>query len=233
MADITLAKRPFVTLTPTSDGAEIIISIENMGEFDRIEYELTYQADNPTAIGTKIQRGATGTDVNPKDEKYKKSILLGTASKGTRSPDRGISDGMLAFHGFKGEQEFLSETKWDIFQVGAKKQTIEHQTVRIDVPLLQKEYWMIMANTIGVPPKHDFDVKKVSLPVIGAYSIASDFPTAGKITINTNDVDSPELYAYYLQDSSWKKIDTTYNSQNKTLSGNITHFATFVTVSSK
>src|SRR3990167_1307017 len=85
LSEIDLNKRPFVTLTPTSDGAEILISIENMSSFDRIEYELTYLADNPQIAGEKIQRGSTGTDVNTKEQKYKKSILLGTASKGTRS----------------------------------------------------------------------------------------------------------------------------------------------------
>src|SRR3990167_6706410 len=85
---IDAANRHFVTLTPTADGAEIIISIEKMSYFDKIEYELTYQADNPQSAGEKIERGATGSDINPKDEKYKKSILLGTGSKGVRSPDR-------------------------------------------------------------------------------------------------------------------------------------------------
>src|SRR3990167_4899757 len=75
LSEIDLNKRPFVTLTPTSDGAEILISIENMSSFDRIEYELTYLADNPQIAGEKIQRGSTGTDVNTKEQKYKKSIL--------------------------------------------------------------------------------------------------------------------------------------------------------------
>ena len=35
LSEISLEKRPYVTLTPTSDGAEIIISIENMGQFDK------------------------------------------------------------------------------------------------------------------------------------------------------------------------------------------------------
>src|SRR3989344_8816673 len=112
LSEIDLNKRPYVTLTPTSDGAEIIISIENMANFDRIEYELTYLADNPTETGQKIQRGATGTDINTKDQKYKKSILLGTASRGARSPDKGITDGKLTMHLFKGETEFQSETFW-------------------------------------------------------------------------------------------------------------------------
>src|SRR3989338_7831144 len=54
LSQIDLDRRPYVTLTPTSDGAEIIISIENMANFDRIEYELTYLADNPTETGQKI-----------------------------------------------------------------------------------------------------------------------------------------------------------------------------------
>src|SRR3990167_2210742 len=98
ISEIDNTKRPYVTLTPTSDGAEIIISIEKMADFDKIEYELTYQADNPQSAGEKIERGATGSDINPKDEKYKKSILLGTGSKGVRSPDRNIEGGKLTLH---------------------------------------------------------------------------------------------------------------------------------------
>ena len=36
LVDIEIAKRPFVSLTPTSDGAEIIISVENMSYFDLV-----------------------------------------------------------------------------------------------------------------------------------------------------------------------------------------------------
>src|SRR3989344_5344421 len=118
LSEIPLEKRPFVTLTPTSDGAEIIISIENMKDFDKIEYTLTYQADNPEISGEKIERGSTGFDVNTKDERYKKSILLGTASKGTRSPDKGIEDGKLTLNLFQGETEYASKTFWDLLAVG-------------------------------------------------------------------------------------------------------------------
>src|SRR3989344_2552466 len=76
ISEIDIGKRPFVTLTPTSDGAEIIIAIEKMSDFDKIEYELTYLADNPLSAGEKIERGATGSDINSKDEKYKNWIIL-------------------------------------------------------------------------------------------------------------------------------------------------------------
>ena len=82
IAELALADKPYVSLSPSSDGAELIITMQNMDYFDNIEYEFTYLADNPQLQGEKIQRGGIGTDVNTKDPKYIKSNLLGTASKG-------------------------------------------------------------------------------------------------------------------------------------------------------
>ena len=101
VSDVDVGKRPYITLIPTSDGAEIIISIEKMSDFEKIEYELTYLADNSQSAGEKIKRGTISSDINPKDEKYKKSNFLGTGSKGVRSPDRNITDGKLTLHLFK------------------------------------------------------------------------------------------------------------------------------------
>lgn len=233
ITDILLSKRPYVTLTPTADGAEIIISIENMGAFDRIEYELTYQADNPTSPGTKIERGATGTDVNTKDSKYKKDILLGTASRGVKSPDRGVTEGKLALHLFRGDIQYDSTSQWDIFQAGAGPSTISDRSANISlkIPDLGKNYWIILADTVGVPKGGPFDIKNVSLPVYGAFSIAGVFPTAANLTLKSGS-SSPTLYSYNLADSSWQKVDSQYSPSSNTLIASVNGFATFV-VSSK
>src|SRR3989344_2374398 len=163
VAELELAKRPYVTLTPTGDGAEIIISVESMSFFDKIEYEMTYLADNPQVAGEKIERGATGTDVNTKDEKYKKSVLLGTASRGTRSPDTGVTDGVLTMHLVKGDIEYLSESKWDLFEAGATVRSITDRddTFPVENLSLGKNYWIIIADTVGRPPNSpsDYDLK--------------------------------------------------------------------------
>ena len=231
LSDIDIAKRPYVTLTPTADGAEIIISIENMAYFDSIEYELTYQADNPTATGTKIQRGATGTDVNTKDQKYKKSILLGTASRGVRSPDRGVEDGKLATHLFKGEQEYLSETSWDLKQIGARSVSLEARegNFKLDIPGLEKDYWVILADTIGPPPNAKIDLKKVQLPILGAFSIAGGFISEGTLAIKSKA--GNELYSYSQQDSAWQKLEAL--DAGDSLTAKVSNFATFVVVSTK
>lgn len=231
VSDIDVSKRPYVTLTPTSDGAEIIISIENMADFDGVEYELTYQADNPTAVGTKIQRGATGTDVNTKDQKYKKSILLGTASRGVRSPDRGVEDGKLTMHLFKGEQEYLSETDWNLSQIGSRSAILESRdsNLKLEIPGLGKDYWVILSDTIGVPINAKFDLKKVQFPIYGAFSIAGDFASAGTLTIKSQS--GNDLYSYSHQDGSFTKLDTEKSGSD--LTAKVSNLATFVVVSAK
>ncbi len=232
LSQIDLAKRPYVTLTPTADGAEIIISVENMSNFDRIEYELTYLADNPTETTAKIQRGATGTDVNTKDQKYKKSILLGTASRGVRSPDRGIADGKLTMHLFRGDTEFQSETSWDLVKIGGRASTLEDRNgnIKIEANGLTKEYLAILADTIGLPPEFTFDAQKVQLPVIGVFSVAGEF-TSGKVEIRVTQASNPKLFSYDHVEGKWQGLDSDFDSSAKTVSAKIKTFATFATVS--
>jgi len=235
LADIELAKRPHITMTPTADGAEIIISIENMANFDRIDYELTYLADNPQALGEKITRGATGTDVNTRDDKYKKSILLGTASRGVRSPDKGIADGKLAMHLFKDDTEYLSETNWDLLEVSASTQVLKDRTGNLQIENLSlgKNYWVIIADTVGLPEgQKEFDHKNVIGPNYGIFSIAPEFvkPADLSITLSANPTQA-FLYSFSNRDSSWKKVESSYDPSNKTISAKVNSLAAFVVTS--
>lgn len=237
LSEISLDKRPYITLTPTSDGAEIIISIENMGQFDKIEYELTYMADNPQISGEKIERGSTGTDVNTKDSKYKKSILLGTASRGVRNPDKGITDGKLTMHLTKSGTEYLSETNWDFIQAGAKPEEIHDRSSKftVSLPSLGKDYWIILADTIGLPAQNgDFKTENVLLPVYGSFSIAPKFSQNTKISIKVDGkVTDHGLYSYNQQDSKWQKLEVNFDSSSNTVTSKVDSLATFVVVSSK
>lgn len=236
-SEITTKDRPYVTLTPTADGAEIIVSIENMSYFDSIEYEITYNADNPQIAGEKIQRGATGTDVNTKDQKYKKDILLGTASKGTKSPDRGITEGKLTMHLAKGDSAYQSESQWDLFEIGQQATILKDQTgnLTLDVPAtLGKTYWVILADTIGVPPSFDKDLETVITPVYGAFSIAPKFQKPIELSLKlTKDAENPSLNLYSAQEGKWETKEPKFDKSTKTVSYNLDNFATFVVTSSK
>ena len=237
IADIDLGKRPYVTLVPTSDGAEIIISMEKMSDFDKIEYELTYLADNPQSAGEKIERGATGSDINPKDEKYKKSILLGTGSKGVRSPDRNIEDGKLTLHLFKGDIEYQSESNWDMFQVGPSATKIKSRDDKLELslPALSKQYWIILADTVGIPPNNEsLDLASVILPVFGAFSIAPNPAKALDLKIKLDSQEKNLILRTYLhQDSRWDEtIKSSYDLTSQTISTKVKSLSTYV-VSSK
>ncbi len=234
ITELEITKRPFVTLTPTSPGSEIIISIENMSEFDNIEYELTYLSDNPQLPGEKLQRGSTGTDVNTKEPKYKKSMLLGTASKGVSSPDKNISDGKLTMHIYKSDVEYQSETKWDMFQVGLKATEIKDSTGKfsLSLPALGKDYFIILADTLGVPKSGEIDINKVLLPVYGTFSIAPNFTKKAQLTINLDDSSTAvELLSYNHQEEKTTKLESKLTGAK--LSAQIDSLATFVVVSSK
>ena len=233
VTELDIAQRPYVTLTPTSDGAEIIVSMENMGAFDKIEYELTYLADNPQVAGEKIQRGATGTDVNTKDAKYKKDVLLGTASRGVKSPDRAIEDGKLLMHMFKSDIQYDSETEWSLVELGTKAQEITDKSgnLKFNSPAFTKEYWAILADTVGVPPKAEFDVKNALLPTYGIFSIAPKFTKKAQLSLKVEKDGNYTLYLYHPNDSTWGKSDSKYNKNTQTLTSQVEFFSSFVVVS--
>ena len=235
VSELEVTKRPYVTLTPTGDGAEIIISVENMAFFDKIEYEMTYLADNPQVAGEKIERGATGTDVNTKDEKYKKSVLMGTASRGTRSPDTGVTDGVLTMHLVKGDIEYLSESKWDLFEAGATVRSITDRddTFQVENLSLGKNYWIIIADTIGFPPNSPYDLTSALLPTKGVFSIAPEFSKSAKLTVNLkDDLKDPKLYSFR-EDIKWQERKIDYDSAKKAITASIGFFAAFVVTSSR
>ncbi len=230
ITDVELAKRPFITLTPTSTGSEIIISIENMAEFENIEYELTYMADNPQIPNEKIQRGSTGTDVDTKAEKYKKSMLLGTASRGAASPDKGIEDGKLTLHMFKGDIEYQSETPWYMSQVGLTSTEIKtpEGELLIKTPKLTKDYFVIVTDTLGIPPKYEFEISKAQTPTYGVFSTAPKFTQKADLSLKTTGSNS-KLYIYNHQDGVWGNIDTTQDTSS--IKAKIEFFSTYVVVS--
>lgn len=235
--DIDIAKRPYITLTPTTDGAEIIISMENMSEFDNIEYELTYQADNPQIVGEKIERGATGTDIDTKVPIYKKPILLGTASKGTRSPDKNVSDGKLTLHMFKGDIEYQSETPWDLKHTGTVADSISNSasTLKLNLPKLGKDYWMILTETVGIPPNYkDFKPQDVIQPIYAFFAVIPTLTKPAEITIqSTEELKSPVLYKYNHGDVTWSKLQSTYDQGTKTIKSSIDSAGSFIIVSPK
>jgi len=236
VTDIELAKRPYVVLAPNSSGTEIEVSIQNMSDFDNIDYEITYMSDNPQVAGEKIQRGATGSDINTKDEKSIKSAPLGTGSKGVFSADKNISDGKLTLHLHKGDTEYVSETNWDLFQAGLKSTQLADRTGHFNfkLPAIGKDNWIIIADTVGLPPGYNFDIKNAVLPIYGIFSLDAKFPKQADVSIHLDQGQSAELYKFKRIDSNWSKVDDSkFDNSQKTIKASVDAYATFVVTSSK
>jgi hypothetical protein len=235
IGDIEVAKRPFVTLSPDTSGSTIQVSIQNMNYFDTIDYEITYLADNPQTPGEKIQRGATGSDINTKDEKNIKSAPLGTGSKGIFSADKGITEGKLTLHMVKNGIEYLSETNWDLYNVGSKASEIKDRSgnFSLKLPSLGKDYWVIVSDTVGVPPGYTFDLNNVNLPIYGIFSLDVKYPKPASLAYKVTEGQTADLYKYNRVDSSWSKIDSKLDAPTKTVNASVDSFATYVVVSSK
>ncbi|OGD87963.1 hypothetical protein A2870_02635 [Candidatus Curtissbacteria bacterium RIFCSPHIGHO2_01_FULL_41_11] len=237
LSDVEIGKRPFVTLTPASEGAEIIISIENMSYWDGITYDLTYDTERSGISGT-INQGVIGSDVNTKDPIYKKALLLGTASRGVRNadntPDHIVTNGKLNMTLTKDEIEYNSETPWLIDYVGSKSKSFKDASgnFQFQVPLFGKDYWVIVADTVGVPPDtKDFDTKKTISPLYGVFAVTPDFPKPANISIKVDkDASNSALWTYSHADGKWQKQDSKYDSAAKTVTAAVSNFATFVVV---
>lgn len=236
--DVPVENRPFIALVPTTDGVSINLRASNMSYFDKIDYELTYQADNPQLPGQKIARGSTGSITDTKSASHEDQMLLGTGSKGVRTPDTGITDGKLTLHMFKGQTEFRSETSWNLVKASSTE-ILETQDGNFKLtPTFATSYWMIAADTVGLPPQDNnqnkFDSKNITLPVYGAFSVTPAFTKPAKISITlSKDTQNPTLYLYNLAEKSWTKLDSTYDSATKTISSQTSAFGAFTVVSSK
>lgn len=236
ITDIELAKRPYVVLAPNSTGTEIEVSIQNMNYFDSIDYEITYLSDNPQVAGEKIQRGATGSDINTKEQKSIKSAPLGTGSKGVFSADKNISDGKLTLHLHKGDIEYVSQTNWDLQVGGSKAIELQDRTgnFTFKIPALRKDYWIIIADTVGLPPGYNFDPSKVTLPIYGIFSLDTKFPKQANVSIKVNENQKPQLYKFKRVDSNWAEVDDAkFDKSTGTISAFVDAYATFVIVSPK
>ena len=86
VSDVDVGKRPYITLVPTSDGAEIIISIEKMSDFEKIEYDLPYLEVTPK-VPVKKLKGAQQVRILTRKMKNTKSRFFSEqAQKGLEVP---------------------------------------------------------------------------------------------------------------------------------------------------
>lgn len=100
---------PYALLLPRRDGNALTLHLKRTGSYDRIKYELTYNAQ-----GT--DRGVSG-EISTKEKRgeYEQEILFGSCSSGGKCVyDKEVENGTLTLHIRKGKEAFRMITQWHL-----------------------------------------------------------------------------------------------------------------------
>lgn len=214
LIETTLEERPFISLTPSSDGHWLTLEITRIREADSLEYELLYN----TATGAT--QGSINT-VNLKGESsYTKKILLGSESSGHYKFDEGVTQGSLTvrLRGGKGTRKFITE-----FHL----QKDDKELASIDgnfttTGAFPKNIFYLIMPTIGLPG--DFS-GKVNLGPYGIFTSGAKTVKNGQVTLNLGEaLTSPKIYSW--TGRKWEEEKA--QIKDKIVSANIASLATFI-----
>lgn len=204
---LPLEQRPYIVLEPKSTvepqslGHWVTMTIDRVGEFEKVEYEFEY------TTGTMIQGGMGRLDFSQERPPVAKEIAFGSASKGKYKYDEGINKGQFTFHFSKGSEEsalktdFRLETKavnGGIFRTADDKARLE--TGKTD---LKDNDYLIVASTLGLPQTIQGKI------VVGPYGFYADSArklTSSKIIFSKINQDNSVILFWNGQ--TWDELET-------------------------
>lgn len=104
LLETPLEERPYVSLTPRSDGREFTLDISRIKNTQTIEYELVY-------LSQGLSRGVIGSLDLKGETSISRKLLLGTCSRDVCKYDEGVTEGTLTlrFRGADGVRKFVSD----------------------------------------------------------------------------------------------------------------------------
>jgi hypothetical protein len=114
----SLDQRPFVTLTPRSDGHEIALNVANLQNVNSVDYEMVY------LVGDS-QRGVIGSAETKGQTSFNKIMLLGSCSKNVCKYDEGVTGGSLTLKVRTDQGTVKYELPFLLAQGSTKKQTLD------------------------------------------------------------------------------------------------------------
>lgn len=200
----TIKERPFVSLTPTSDGHRVMLKIENVpAGVDSVEYEVVYLAD---VEGSKIERGVRGA-IKLSDFGKSKEILFGSASCTTGTCkykyDENVTEGTLSVTLIKKD----GKSKYDsVFRIQRGKEGKEGLTTGdgifkfLSVSLPANTLYLTVSS-IGIPSALPSGLTAKSLP----YGIFSAPAIKGTVSFKSTE---NEARIYLWSGQKWQELVT-------------------------
>ena len=223
--EVALEGRPYVTLTPRSDGKEITLSLSGIVGAKSLEYELVYFAGEPR---NQLQRGVVGAvDLQGKTD-YTKSLLLGTCSRNVCKYDENVTEGTLSltFRKESGEtQKYQSIFHLQRGKEGKEGLTSGDGNFQFVSQSLPSSGFYLTCSTVGL---FQMPAGKV---VGGPYGIftAGSSKVTGQVTLKLQNP-SKNAKIMLWDGKKWNELETTVSSDGLSVSATTGQLGTFVVI---
>lgn len=220
LIETTLDERPYVTLTPRSDGRELTLEISRIKNAQTIEYELVY-------LSAGLSRGVIGSiDVNG-EKSISRKLLLGTCSRNVCKYDEDITEGTLTlrFRAPDGVRKFISDFR---LQQGDDTLSSIDNNLQIEGKISPTTFYLTIS-TIGLP--EEIEGTPVS-QIYGVFTADSKTIKSGIVNLALIE-ENPDVVLYSWDGKTWQLEEEDFETDGKTLSASVSQLATFVAVTSK
>ncbi|MEK7513443.1 MAG: hypothetical protein AAB580_00965, partial [Patescibacteria group bacterium] len=179
---LALKDRPFVTLTPRSDGKEVTLGIDKVTNATKVEYEMEYQADN-------LIQGVFGNiDFTQEPTPVAKNLLFGSCSKGKCRYDENVSGGSLTLRFDGGSEAYTLKSDFNLQNMFDRQGVFTSKDIKATLDVgksgLPSATYLIISGTMGLPAPVDGEV------LAGPYAfLAADKQTlkSAALTIQSKD----------------------------------------------
>src|SRR3989344_8104361 len=222
---LTLEKRPFVSMYPRTGGKEINLTVDKVQDATSMEYEIEYYDTDRTFI-----EGAFGSiDLSKESQPLTKQILLGTCSKNVCRYHDGVSGGSLTLRFDGGSEAYVLKTDFNLQLQGDKEGVFGSKDAKVTLDVgrtgLPQTTYVMIASTMGLPDAIPAGTTVLSGPY--AFLSASS-PTLKQATITFKGVTEPAAKILFWDGKSWKELKTTVADNEASASA--TALGTFVLV---
>ncbi len=224
-----IKERPYLSLTPSANGGEIFLSLNNY-QAQMAEYEIEYQAAND-AGGTIIQGGIGRIDLskasNPTEPK---EFCFCSQSKGVKKYDTGVSAGSYFIHFSGGVEEYSLKGDFTIGKYADEDSVFTSRNSKAILEIPQNEVSantpIIVADPLGLPGNIDKEI------VEGPYAFFAPSGTEineANLTMRTKeDTTNLQLYAWNNQTEEWEKLE--FDTEDTTITAEVEMLTTYILV---
>jgi len=217
---LPIKDRPFVTLTPRADGKEVTLSLDNVKDASKVEYEMEYTA------GAMLQ-GVFGTiDFSQEVPPVEKQLLFGSCSKGKCKYDDNVTGGSLTLR-FEGDDPYVLKSDFNLQLMSEREGVFTSKDAKASLDVgtsLSDSTYMIIHNTMGLPASLEGEV------VAGPYAFltaANSKLTKATLTIKSKD-DLIGTKLMFYTGTAWTELTSTVVEGE--ISAPVTSLGTFVLV---